>query len=65
MWDIISYLCLKALVENKIAHLLVLDWQIQNTTVRFANPTGAIGRIIFSEIPNLSYFLSKMEIMQN
>jgi len=37
--------------ENKIVHLLGLDWQIQTSTVGFANPTGAIGRIIFLEMP--------------
>jgi len=41
--------------ENKIIHLLGLDWQIQPKTVGFANPTGAIGRIIFFEIPK-SFF---------
>jgi len=37
--------------ENKIVRLLGLDWQIQTTTVGFTNPTGAIGSIIFFEMP--------------
>jgi len=55
---------LKDFAENKIAHLLVLDWQIQPSPVGFANPTGAIGRIIFFEIPKISNFPQTFEIDQ-
>jgi len=30
----------KGVTENKIVHLLGLDWQIQTATFGFANPLG-------------------------